>query len=138
MKVSSWIVALNFGEGAGAQLHVLACTAPSAELAVAHCVSTVLQGLKIEAPLTRIVWQKLEEDFLVAALAQMRGENGEARVVNLHAVEPAPQVDQAPAHDWVLATNPMLSDRPGYACARCGDWREYTEPGGGTCVPRPL
>jgi len=92
MKTSAYIVALNFGEGAGSQLHVICITAPSAELAVAHSVATVLQALKLKQPLTRIVWDELREEFLAGALGAIRG--GDPNVVSLRVVEPVAEPPQ--------------------------------------------
>ena len=92
MKLLPYVVGMNFGEGQDGQLYVLGLLAPSNELACAHAVSTVMQMAKVEKPLTRIIWQELEEAFLVEALKGLRGEaGGDTKVVSLRAVDPPGQ-----------------------------------------------
>lgn len=89
MKLLPYMIGMNFGEGQDGQLYVLGLLAPSNELACAHAVSTVVQTAKIEKPLTRIICQELQEEFLVEALRGLRGEAGsDTKVVSLRAVEP--------------------------------------------------
>ena len=111
MKLLPYMVGMNFGEGQDGQLYVLGLLAPSNELACAHAVSTVMQMAKIEKPLTCIIWQELEEAFLVEALKGLRGETGgDTKVVSLRSVEPAPA---PPTGDSVPS--------PFIACPMCPD-----------------
>jgi len=76
-KLTPYTVGINFGDGEGAWLHVANVIASSAEHACAHAVSNALQQNNITQPLTRVVWYKMDEEFLIAALDAIRGQEKE-------------------------------------------------------------
>lgn len=91
MKLTAYLVAANFG----ANLYVNAAISTDPTNACSVIVDEFRRQLPPDTPpLTRIIWCELAEEFLVKALAGMRGEllpSGEqTKVVALRPVEPPP------------------------------------------------
>lgn len=95
MTIKAYMIMAVFGEGPRSTICFNAAVGPSPEGAATAVATAFVQQTGESAPLSALHVQELAEDFLVAALAAIRGQNGSAQIVVLRPADSASELPPA-------------------------------------------